>query len=83
VAITEGRFVDTGSVATVTVTSPGALGTPVAVNTIVTGLTPALAVDTNVTDRSAAWYSAMEALPVSVNTPVDASKVPPMEPDPL
>src|SRR5918995_1147535 len=68
VATTDGRLVDTGKVATVTVTSPGALGTPLAVNTIVTGFTPTLAVDANVTDRSAAWYSVMEALPVSVNT---------------
>jgi hypothetical protein len=50
---------------------------------MVTALTPTLAVEENVTDRNAAWYSAMEAVPESVSTPVAGSNVPPMGPDPL
>src|SRR5687768_15304882 len=83
VAITEGRFVDTGREATVTATTPGALATPSAVSTIVTGFNPTPAVEANVTNRNAAWYSAIDPAPVNVNTPVAALNVPLIGPDPL
>src|SRR5688572_32840429 len=83
VAITEGRFVDTGSVATVTVTSPGALATSSAVSTMVTALTPTPAGYEDGRVGNAAWYSAMEAVPDKVSTPVAGPNVPAMEPDPL